>query len=63
MRPIKSKAYEVVEQAFGLFLITMGILAISYLVYAANFAPCPPGTTQISGYSGGRYTNMCVSQR
>lgn len=63
MRLTKSKAYKVVEQASGLFLITMGVLAVSYLFYAANFAPCPPGTTQISGYSGGRYTNMCVSQR
>lgn len=64
MRPIKKTDWKKkVEEGVGLLLVVAGTLLVSYLFYLANFASCPPGTTQISGYSGGKWTNVCVSQR
>ena len=61
------------SQDFRNSLVTYSVLAIAAMILMAwcgllaggNFDPlgCPPGSTQISGWSNGTYTSLCVQQR
>lgn len=41
----------------GLFAFFIGMMVYGYQVY---FAPCRAGTVEVSGWTGGRYTRLCV---
>jgi len=53
---------DMVKDAIALCVVFGMLCIVAWLFYLAYFAPCPAGTTLVTGWSGGNYVRLCVPQ-